>query len=334
MKKKELDKKLLEFLDGEQISETEKTEITAWIESNRENKTYAELIEKISEEKRFLDQLKRIDTDKNWERFQDSLRRNTPVTSGFSLVQRKGLYLSRIAAAVLLLILAGTTLYFAKRREAYHVQLVNSINENTEVRLSDGSTIVLNKGSVLTYPVHLKRRKREVKLKGEAYFEVAEKNASPFYVYLKNTTVRVLGTSFNIKEQEDKLVEVHVLTGKVSFFETKRESNSIKLEAGQKGIFKINTGEFEQSKFNSENFLFWKTGSLSFVNQRLDIVFKDLEKYFGTTIITKDNRILQNRLTSYCEGQELDDILNELSILFNLDFYKKGDTVYIQKSHK
>ena len=84
---------------------------------------------------------------------------------------------------------------------------------------------------------------------------------------------------------------------------------------------------------HTENFLFWMEGNLSFIDRSLDLVFQNLEKSFGTRIVVEDSDILQYRFTSYCEGQQLDDILNELSILFNIRYYKRGNTIYIQKSH-
>jgi transmembrane sensor len=333
MNKKDIYQNLLKFIDGEQITDDEKAEIKEWIDSNRENKDCVEMIKEISREKRFLDKLKNVDLDKNWERFKDSVNRNTGQARDYSFVRRKRLYLSRIAAVILLLILAGSAIYLAKRKDVYHVRQVSSIHEKTKVKLSDGTTILLNKGSLLSYPEHINRRIREVKLAGDAYFEVVKNDASPFFVYVKNTTIKVLGTSFNIKEDKGGTVEVYVLTGKVSFFETGKRSNSLELEAGQMGVFNITSKKFEQSSFNTENFLFWMEGNLSFIDQPLDIVFQNLEKNFGTRILVEDSDILQYRFTSYCEGQQLDDILNELSILFNIRYYKRGNTIYIQKSH-
>jgi transmembrane sensor len=331
MGKKDMDKKLLRFLEEDQVSEDE---IKEWIASDKDNIIHFELIKKINEEKKFLNQLKKVNLDKNWEKFQNSVDGNFRRLSAYSISLRKTMYLSGIAAAILLFILTLTTIHFAKYKDANHIQQVSSFRSNTEIKLSDGSTIVLNKGSVLSYPGHLSRRRREVKLSGEAYFEIVKKDASPFYVQLKNTTVQVLGTSFNIKEENNGTTIINVLTGKVTFFETGRNNNSVQLEAGQKGIFNSINGKFEQGNCQSENFLFWKTRKLSFEDQHLAIVFNDLEKSFNTRIVVEDKDILQNRFTSDCEGQELDDILNELSILFHIGYYKKGDTIYIQSGPK
>jgi transmembrane sensor len=333
MMKNDMDAKLLKYLDGEQISENERTEIENWLANNSDNKVHYKLLKKISEKKRYLDQLEKVDAKKNWTRFQHAVKRNSHEIPVFSFARRKRVYLSAVAAAILILILTGASIYLARFKDASRIQQVDSMQNNTEIKLADGSFIVINKGSVLSYPEHINRRKREVKLNGEAYFEVAKRNASPFYVYLQSVTIRVLGTSFNIKEEEDGQVVVSVLTGEVIFFEAARESNSLKLEAGQKGIFNSIGRKFEKQNSHSENFLYWKTGKLSFEDKPLDLVFQDLEDNFNTRIIVEDRAVLQNRLTSSCEEQDLDEILNELSILFKIRYFKKGDTIYIQSGH-
>ena len=317
--------RLLKYLDGENVSEQEKTEILQWIEENQDNKQYADLIKKLSSEKKYFNQLKTIDLDHHLDRFRNNIRKNV------SEQKFRKITLYRIAAAILILILASSTVYFAYFMDAGQIQQVSSLQENTEVLLSDGTGIILNKGSVLNYPKKLNTRSREVSLKGEAFFDVAKKTGIPFNVYLDKTTIRVLGTSFNIKEDEQGLVEVSVLTGKVVFFEKENSENAIELEAGQKGIFNTTSSEFEKTIFDSENFLYWKTGTLTFNEQPLASVFEILERSYGITIIVNDKDILQNRLTSRCEGQQLDDILGELSILFAIHYEIKGDTAYIQK---
>lgn len=284
----------------------------------------------IEGEKNFLDDLKKVDVDKNWERFQHSISQESNLATEYSFVQRNRLLLSRIAAAIFILIASSTTLYLVKHRSVHHIQQVNSILENTEVNLSDGSTVLLNKGSVLSYPEKPNPRKREVTLSGEAYFNVTEKNAAPFYVYIHSTTIKVLGTSFNIREEKEEKITVSVVSGKVAFYESANESNIVHLEKGQQGIFDKRTGSLEHGTLKSDNFLFWKTNRLSFKHESLAFVFEELEKYFDTRILVEDSDILNNRLTTSCEGQQLNEILEELAMLFDLQYSMEGDSVLVQ----
>ena len=137
-----------------------------------------------------------------------------------------------------------------------------------------------------------------------------------------------IGTRF----AEQGSVLVHVITGKVVFSEEENRRNRIELLAGQEGIFEISSHKFVRENYTSENFLFWKTGKLNFDDQVLSTVFGELGESFGKIIVAGDEDILQNKLTSNCEGQKLEDILDELSILFHLEYKTKGDTVLINKS--
>lgn len=327
MQDKKLHINLLKYLDGENISEQEKTDILRWLEENKDNKRYADLINRISREKKYFNQLKAIDLDQHLNRFRNNTGRNK-----LHKMQGRTNILLRIAAAILILIIASVTIYFARFRDVGRIQQVSSMQENTSVLLSDGTSIVLNKNSILNYTEKLINNKREVSLKGEAFFDVARNKKAPFVVHLKSTNIKVLGTSFNIKEIEHSEVRVYVLSGKVLFSETGNDENRIELGAGHTGIFNAKTRAFKKENFPSENFMFWKTDVLNFENQPLDTVFKKLEKSFGKTIVVEDEEILYNKLTSRCEGQQFEEILGELSILFAIDYRIKGDTVFIQKS--
>lgn len=71
--------------------------------------------------------------------------------------------------------------------------------ENTVV-LADGTTVHLNAGSKLIYPIRFGRKRRIVALEGEAYFEVAKDEEHPFIVRTHLGEITVLGTEFNVNE--------------------------------------------------------------------------------------------------------------------------------------
>lgn len=85
------------------------------------------------------------------------------------------------------------------------------------VNLPDGSSVLLKKGSRLSYPKDFGQDKREVFLTGEAFFEIAKNAHKPFYVFANEIVTKVLGTSFTVKAYpQDKQILVTVKTGKVS----------------------------------------------------------------------------------------------------------------------
>ena len=280
------------------------------------------------EEKESIRTIQKIDVEKNWVRFQNAI--NNRTKQSYTPWQRNRIYFARIAAAVLFLVLSATGIYIMIQQKDNKIHQVSATQENTPVILADGSKILLKKGSVISYPENLNIIKREVHFSGEGWFEISRSKTSPFYIYMKNTTIKVMGTSFNIKEDKNGIVTVNIVTGKVSFYENNNKNNVVMLEAGQQGVFDSNTKTMNQSTCNSENFLFWKTRILSFKNEPLDSVFKELENSYSIKIVVHNENILHNRLTTTFNDQELDDILKELSMLFDIHYYRQGDTVYLE----
>jgi transmembrane sensor len=113
----------------------------------------------------------------------------------------------------------------------------NTTRQNMRLQLSDGSVVVLKPNSVLHYPDKFEGNKREIRLEGEAFFDVAKNPLKPFLVYTNDVTVKVLGTSFNIKSnQNTKNVIVDVRTGKVSVYSDKMMQNQSKSDPETIGV--------------------------------------------------------------------------------------------------
>ncbi len=284
----------------------------------------------LEEEKGFLEDLKNVDVEKNWKRFLQSTAQEPPMLRTYPFGQRFRL-LTRIAAAVLLLLVATATLYFTVKRPSHQLIQVRAGLHNMEILLSDGTVITMNEGAVLTYPKKLNRRSREVTLDGEAYFQVERAEKSPFYIYIGDMTVKVVGTSFNLRKDASGRIELSVVRGVVLFYETGDHDEAIRVMAGQRCVFNHATGEVNTASIQSDNYLFWKTQKLIYRDESLAYVFKELEVLFKKRMIISDPLILQNRWTSTYEGQTLNEILDELCLYFDLEYITKNDTVFIQR---
>jgi transmembrane sensor len=99
------------------------------------------------------------------------------------------------------------------------IQEINNTDKPKLVALNDGSSVLLQPKSRISYPQSFTGTKREVFLYGEAFFEVAKNPDQPFFVYANGLVTKVLGTSFIISAFDtEKDVKVVVKTGKVSVF--------------------------------------------------------------------------------------------------------------------
>ncbi|MGY0040369.1 FecR family protein [Pedobacter sp. NJ-S-72] len=92
----------------------------------------------------------------------------------------------------------------------------NNSSNPLELKLEDGSVVILQPQSSLSYPEHFSAKIREVSLTGEGYFLISKNPNRPFFVYNKNVITRVVGTSFIIKANPSTdETQVIVKTGKV-----------------------------------------------------------------------------------------------------------------------
>lgn len=86
----------------------------------------------------------------------------------------------------------------------------------SKLTLPDGTEVILNAGSTLTYADGFKNGTREVRLTGEGYFKVAAMADHPFIVHTPVIDVKVLGTEFNIQAYDDEnRTETTLFSGKV-----------------------------------------------------------------------------------------------------------------------
>lgn len=117
------------------------------------------------------------------------------------------------------------------------VQLIVAQNgSRTQSKLPDGSTVWLNAGSSLSYEADFAGANREVRLTGEAYFDVAANARKPFIVHTAGIHIKVLGTAFNVKAYTtDKSVETTLISGMVQVTrEDRQEKNAIYLHPDEK----------------------------------------------------------------------------------------------------
>lgn len=141
----------------------------------------------------------------------------------------------RIAASVALLLIPAFFIFkFATKNEVFTAEhktdsvppvfaemkmlTMTTTDSAISFYLPDSTHIYLNKNSSLSYPDNFAGLTREVKLSGEAFFEVAHNAQKPFIIEAGNTETKVTGTSFNIREDtQNKKVVITVLTGQVKF---------------------------------------------------------------------------------------------------------------------
>jgi ferric-dicitrate binding protein FerR (iron transport regulator) len=234
-----------------------------------------------------------------------------------------------VAATISLLLVAGAYL-FSRQTAPSWTEVSTAANETKTIRLADGSTVALNQNSTFSYPSNFKKENRTVRLKGEAFFEVAKAEGKRFTIFAEGTKTEVIGTSFNLRAYENEPVKVQVVTGKVAFARTTTD-DAVFLVPGQEGVLAVKETKTAATKKQIENVNFqsWKTRNYTFNNMRLAELVETLESNFNTRITIQNEDLRNCRFTTSFKNPELQEVLDILAITGNLTITRTGNSYQI-----
>lgn len=183
--------------------------------------------------------------------------------------------------------------------------------------LSDGTKVHLNAESQLTYPICFNNKERIVQVEGEAYFDVAPDKAHPFIVQTPHTSIRVTGTSFNVRAYADEGVESTTLvSGAVKI---NNENEDYELLPNQHFLYDKNSQKGIVSNVNAELYTSWESGSFIFINILLENVMSYLSKWYGFKYTFEDDAAKQVKigayLNRYANMNPIIDMIMELNMV-------------------
>lgn len=222
----EIENLLLKYREGK-CTPAEKARIHDWYEQVQSGVPQTEL----------SDAEKSLLKSRMWKAIQH--QRNVPRGTRLLLPGMSAITLRMLASVAAVLVLSLSLFYFFSGKSSPHApatgillletgseSLLSKTNGTTRpmrIQLSDSSEVTLAPGAGLTYPREFSPGKREVQLKGDAFFNITKDSHRPFFVYSGKLVTRVLGTSFWVKEGgKTRQMQVEVVCGKVSVFENER----------------------------------------------------------------------------------------------------------------
>lgn len=199
------------------------------------------------------------------------------------------------------------------------------------IKLSDGTSVSMNAGSSLKYPVQfIKGHNREVVLEGEAFFDVAKDKAHPFIVKTRGVDVMVLGTKFNVSSyKEDTDINTVLVEGSVSLSD-KNNKKAI-LEPGEKGSWNNEETEIAVEKVDTRFYTEWINGEIVFRKTAFkDIVIK-LERTYNVKIENNRQDILDKKFNASFNKniESIDKVLETMSEIMGFTYKKEGELIKI-----
>ena len=303
----------LEFTSG--LNELQNEELQSWIGMAHENHSeYNEVVKLLSFSDRLV-AMKKIDAGKDLLLVKKKLNPTMKLNSWL-------LNFQRVAAILILPLLIYTAWILSNRSQNIKVSTVMKSSETaygvrSQIILSDGTKVWLNSGTKLTYPEEFIGDSREVKLTGEAYFQVESDKDHPFFVDLNGYKVKATGTKFNISNYlNDSTITTYLQHGCVSFIASSNEKQTEPVQLKENDIIVLNKGD---KKFNIQNadgkkYLAWIDGKLVFKNDDTEDVAVRLGRWFNAEI-TFDDKLSQKGyvFTATFKQESLEEALKLLS---------------------
>jgi ferric-dicitrate binding protein FerR (iron transport regulator) len=198
----------------------------------------------------------------------------------------------KYAAMTLLVLFAGGGLgYWLRSADSCGDMIVESATGSAvkEILLPDGTKVWLNNGATIRYAGKPGGKERNVYIDGEAYLEVVKDSQKPFIVQSDVMQVRVLGTTFNFKnDKTHKIAETTLIEGEI---EIKGNNNEgmIVLTPGQRAELNKSTGRLTVRQVNARLDAVWRNDLIPFEQADLFTIIQTLERFYHVKIILSPN---------------------------------------------
>ena len=204
--------------------------------------------------------------------------------------------------------------------------------EKARLVLPDGSVVLLNAGSRISYTSGFDRRDRRLELDGEAYFEVRKNKGKPFVVSTPYLDVRVTGTKFNVNAYDDEpSVVASLVEGSVNVT-SRADGRVYRLTPGHSLALAKASGEVTYPQLNGDVVLAWKDNRLVFADDDIASLAKKIEKWYDVKVVYDPARFANSKFTvRLMEGERLDNLLDIIETALGAECSMRRDTLVITR---
>ena len=206
------------------------------------------------------------------------------------------------AAAILAVAIAiGNGVLQTRKMRTEMESLTTSISiptgQRIDMTLQDGSRVWLNSNSTLEYPNIFRKDDRQVKLSGEAFFDITKDPERPFIIETFACNIEVLGTKFNVEANAaDSEFSAALLEGSIKLTDKTTGANML-LKPGEKA--ELIHGELRRSKITNPDEYLWTDGIISLQSSSFSELLKRFEKAYDVRFVVK----LTDEPVVHCKGK-------------------------------
>jgi ferric-dicitrate binding protein FerR (iron transport regulator) len=351
-----------------ELNSDEQALLLQWLSASEENRQYYKALKntwQLMKEDQTPDE---INVNKEWAYFQECLEKDVREPGKKGII-RKIVVTTAIAASVLLIIGVGSTWLGHTKNNTIPVVVEESKSSTVVVRheynttgkakqltLQDGTIIILDPLSELTYNEPFTGNRRDIILKGRAGFEVAKDKTKPFTVISGHIATTALGTKFTVTafEQED-LITVQLYEGRVVVKPADsmhaRLKDNFYLLPGEELVYSNKQNTAHVRRFIGDNIagknrenkehttpdqpslpVGDKGSWYMFNNQPLAQVFKQLSALYGVDIVYSENDLAKMYfIGKFSKTDSVGNILKQIADLNNLTVTKQNNTYTISR---
>lgn len=229
----------------------------------------------------------------------------------------------------------GTGISYKNKGKRTEVPAMNVIRiprgGEYRLRLSDSTQVWLNSETEIRFPVYFSGNTREVYVKGEAYFEVTPDAGHPFIVRTEMAEVKVLGTSFNVRQYDDEALMLATLVeGKIQL---SNHTGVAVLHPGQQAEFYPGKAQIGVSEVDVTKYTAWKEGRFAFSNQSLGEIMNMLARWYDIQVDFDSEATRQITLTGDLKRYgDFANIIRMLEITKKVKCEVNGNSVFVRKA--
>lgn len=294
------------YLTGKE-SEKEAAQLREWLKKSDENKKLFDSLKNKKNMANSLDEYDSSQTTAAWERY---LSRIAELKFRKLLVRWKvaAVFFFVVGCAGILTMLISDNNLLPGSKDIYTTVSTQN-GQNSKIVLPDSSVVWINSGTTLSYNSNFAISKRDIRLSGQAYFEVSRNENMPLTVSCEELKIRVLGTSFDVSAYSDEdQINVILESGKVELLRENEKSFGYTMKPGEKVEFNTERKEMLVSTIDLAKFTSWRNGVLIFRNDPMDMVFKKLERWYNIQIEVKDPKVNQLVFNATIVNESIDEI--------------------------
>lgn len=209
--------------------------------------------------------------------------------------------------------------------------LATGVGVRDSMALPDGSHVVLGPLSSIILAEGYGEERRDVEIRGEAWFEVKHDDRRPFTVRAGDATIVDLGTKFAVRSDSPDGVAVTVTEGSVSLRPVNTSvQQGVVLKAGDNGLLKPEGQVIARRGSASDDDIAWLKGKLVFREAPISEVVTSMRRWYGIQLRITDQSLLDKHITATFSGEPPERVLEVLRLTLGADIERRGDTAIVR----